>query len=334
MKDDILINKYWEKDYNHLGKIKKVTELNKKQNSWNFIVFTNKGKFVFRRVLDYSKSKKIETICNILDMCKRNDVKVMEPIKSKFGTYVHIKPLFYITKFYEGDTTFSSSIHIKESAKNIAKLHYNLSKINVKYGYRPDSSRFYNIISSEDYSEIISLIQKKSKMKLDKIIERKIPFLIKKTKNFEEIIISKKIQFSKQLIHGDLHPENFIFKTKKMITIIDFNDLQFNKLVKDVGFASFRFSINGHSDKKIIENNLKLFLNTYLKYNSIPREEMKYLKYFFEMETLRRISYILRLRYFYNSNLWIEDIQKQIKLLEISDQINFSMILEHLKIRS
>ena len=84
MKDDILINKYWEENYNHLGKIKKITELNKKQNSQNFFIFTNKGKFVFRRVLDHSKSKKIETICNILDKCKRNDVKVMEPIKNKF----------------------------------------------------------------------------------------------------------------------------------------------------------------------------------------------------------------------------------------------------------
>jgi Ser/Thr protein kinase RdoA (MazF antagonist) len=326
------IGKYWKENYEHIGNIKKIEEFNHNVNSWNFTIYTNNGKFLLRRILDGSKKSKMETICNILINCKNKQIKVLEPIKNKQNEYVNNTPIFYLTKFYTGKFFSNTLNEIKESAENIAKLHKVLSKNKIKYKYKPDSSKYYTIISKKEIDNISDKIKDNPKVELNKKIQSKLLFLIDKIDEINKTSPKNNLKFSNQLIHGDLHPENMIFKNSQLVTILDFNDMQFTKIIKEISFSCIRFSMYNTDNKKLMNNRVEKFLETYHQFNKLNLNEIFYLKYFFQKETLQRISYLLRLRFQKESEIWKSEILKQIKFLEDSEELNISKIIKQLKI--
>ncbi len=126
----------------------------------------------------------------------------------------------------------------------------------------------------------------------------------------------------KQLIHGDLHPKNVIFSNNKVKVILDLNSMRNGLKIEDVVFASFRFGSYYTNDIKKIMISMETFVQTYLLYNYLDDVELKYFHFFLKHMILSRISFLLKKRYFQNSNLWKKDLMKHLKSLKIADKIN------------
>ena len=117
----------------------------------------------------------------------------------------------------------------------------------------------------------------------------------------------------KQLIHHDLHPDNVIFNNNKLQAIIDFNSMRKGFVIQDISFAFFRF-INISKLKDIRKEKI-IFIQTYIKYNKIEIDE-ELVDEFFKYEILKRLSFIIRKKYFHNSVRWIKDFEKNIVYLK------------------
>lgn len=318
IKNNVEIKDFLNKNYS-LGKIKKIKKIKHNNiNSSNFQILTNKKSYTIRFITDGSSYKKIETICKILNFCKNNNVKVVEPIKNKKNLFFDKEKKYYVTKYYNGKTFSGKIEEIKNLAKTTATLHKCLKKTKIKYSFRPDSKN-YKLLTNNEIKNIKKILNKNE---IDPKIKKNFCYIenqIKKIENMKNNINTKYL--NKQLIHRDIHPNNVIFENNIVKAIIDFNGMKKDYLISDVAFTSFRFAMHNTKNLKKIKKRLSIFLKLYLENNDQIKQELKYLKYFFIIETLGKLSMILRCKFMYNSNLWEIDFEKNLEYLKFAEKI-------------
>jgi len=208
---------------------------------------------------------------------------------------------------------------IKDLSKNIAILHMILAKNRIKYNFRPSKVN-YNILTQQEFQIIKKKIKNKDiKSSFDFHVLKNLAFLSKcSLTNLNSEIYHKA---KKQLIHHDLHPGNIIFNRNNMTAILDFSSMRKGLVIEDIAFAAFRFAMESTKSPQQINRRIKLFIENYKMHNDINEYYLNYIDYYFKRETLRRICFILRKKYFANSDIWSSDFQKQIKLLKLSSKI-------------
>jgi len=108
-----------------------------------------------------------------------------------------------------------------------------------------------------------------------------------------------------------------------VIAIIDFNSIRKGSRIEDICFTSFRFSIFKNNNYRNISARIKLFIETYQKYGDINEKEINTIKIHLKQKFLGKISFILKNRYFYNSNIWLSDFQKNLAYLKKVEKLNF-----------
>jgi homoserine kinase type II len=69
---------------------------------------------------------------------------------------------------------------------------------------------------------------------------------------------------NKQLVHGDYHPGNLLFRNNYAIAIIDFEYLNFEPAIYDVAYAIVMFCADWTEDARIDIRKLKAFLAAYV----------------------------------------------------------------------
>tara|TARA_B110000014_G_C20086298_1_gene568198 strand:+ start:338 stop:1309 length:972 start_codon:yes stop_codon:yes gene_type:complete len=312
-----LLNQY----YPDIKDIKSVRELNTKSiNSKNFLIITEKEKFVLKQFLDDISSQKMEKICKIIKYCVKKNIKISEPIYNIKKKFVIQKYKMYLLKYYEGEECSCTNEQTMDLAKNLALFHKELGKISWKYKFSRNRKR-YRILNKNEISDIRKKIKRKKNLDgIDKQIMKKLDFfeecksqIPKKSTNFQKI---KTIQF----IHGDLIPSNVIFRNNEVNTIIDIGSLRLGSVYEDLVQSSFRFSIKNTNNIISIKNKILVFLENY---NYKKFEQLKFEQYQIILLKLilEKISFIIRERYFYKSNLWIKDLSKYFKFLDLSKNI-------------
>lgn len=317
------IVKYFITNYPHCGKISKIQLLSHNNiNSINYIIKTNKGKYVLRKITDNSSFLQAEKMCEVLQFCKSHNALVPEPIKNKRRNFVDNKNIIYITKFYDGRIYKGKKNQVIYLAKSLAKLHKILDDNKIKYNYRKNQIH-YQILNLNELNRINSIIiRKKIKDTSDNILLKNFKLLTKSIKEIEEISkFLDNAHFQKQLIHYDLHPGNVLFKNDKVIAILDFNSMRKGYKIEDVVFASFRFACHGMKSIKKIEYIMRLFMNTYLSHGQIEKRQLYYSNYYLKKTIFSRLSYILRSHYFHDSDLWLIDFNKNIQFLKLIDKL-------------
>ena len=82
------------------------------------------------------------------------------------------------------------------------------------------------------------------------------------------------VKLSKGLVHGDLFPDNTMFRGNKLLAVLDFEGICVENLLFELGTA-----INGfcYVDNKLSENLLHIFLNEYQKYYKLTKTDKKLL---------------------------------------------------------
>lgn len=314
------INKYLNDNYPALGAIKNIELLTHNNiNSTNYLVAMENEKYVLRNFTDGSKPEKMEQICRILIFCLKNQANVVQPIRNKDNYYVDKKRKMYLTRYYEGGLYNGTTHGLKDAAINLAILHLALSKAPIRYNYRGNHN-YYKHLTQPELKRIETIISlKKEKDIVDKKVLENLDYLSKSFSGNAKITgILKKTGSKKQLIHHDFHPGNVILSQNRVAAILDFNAMRKGETIEDVAFASFRFSSYETNNIHEIKERIKVFVDTYLLFNDINRQQLTYSDYYFIRETLSRLSFILKKRYFANSNLWSTDFNKQVHLLKMA----------------
>ena len=313
---------YLTTNYLRLGKIKKVSKIDSNYNSNNYLIKSSNGEYVLRNITDGSGVEKLEKICKIMNFCFKNKAKVTEPVLNKNNAYVNKEKKSYLTKFYKGSSYDGKNSSLQDLAKNIALLHKVLSKVHIEYNYRTNQ-KYYKILSLNEYELIKDKIAKKKVMdRYDRIVLKNLKMLIdNSTKNKKFYKKLDNLGLKNQLIHHDIHPGNVIFYKNRVSAIIDFNSMRKGMKIRDVAFASFRFASYQRKNVKEIKEKIKLFLDVYKEYNSLEENSLKYFYYFLSNEILTRINYILRKKYFFHSKSWLDDLNKNLNLLQLASKI-------------
>ncbi len=312
------IRHYLVNNYSNLGKIGMIKPMRHDNiNSLNFLVHISNRRFVLREFVDGSSPLKIEKICQILNFCVKNGAKVPQPIKHKKNYYVDKKKNIFLTKFYSGRTFSGNQNELVDLAKHLALLHKALSKNRIPF--RDNIKPLYKTLEEAELKKIIGLIKKQpSKDANDKLILSNIDFLNELIWN--DLHVTKdlyKRNFRKQLIHSDLHTKNVIFNGKKVSVILDFNSIRNGYKIEDIAFTSFRFASLNSRKLSVIKNKIQKFVDTYRYYNDINENQYEHFSEYLRHILLGRINYILRKRYFENSNLWIKVLKKHINSLKL-----------------
>ena len=158
-------------------------------------------------------------------------------------------------------------------------------------------------------------------MYADQISEKIVyPEIHTKINKYKSFIDYDRTKFKKQLIHFDLHPGNILFLNNKVSGILDFNAMRQGFIIQDVVFSSFRFAILQTNSPLKVQNIIQNFMNLYNENNPIPKQS----EYAFEILQhilLGRVNYILKKRYFFNSNIWINDLTRNITSLILANKI-------------
>jgi len=317
---EILI--YINKFYPFIKKIKNIKKIEHNDiNSINYLIQSETEKFVLRSYTDNQNANKIEKMCKILQFCINKKSKVYEPIKNKNNKYTDHKKKKFLTKYYSGHTFSGNLLETNDIAKNLALLHKSLANSSEKYYFRPNNS-FYVLITSSEISQIRELLNKKQDLsKFDKNLLKKLDFLliqIMENNNLRKTELSSSIK--KQLIHFDLHPQNVIFYKNKVSAILDFSSMRKGMIIEDIAFASYRFAIEYEKEIDSMKKRIKLFVDKYRIYNQIDEYQLENIDFYFKLQILRRLSYILK-KYLQGVESWTQDLEKNFKFLCLAKRI-------------
>ena len=91
-------------------------------------------------------------------------------------------------------------------------------------------------------------------------------------------------------------------------------------IIEDIAFASYRFAIEYEKENNNIKNGIKLFVDKYRTYNQIDEYQLENIDFYFKLQILRRLSYILK-KYLQGVESWTQDLEKNFKFLCLAKRI-------------
>jgi len=195
------------KDYN-IGHLKKLTGIKKGIENTNYLLATNKNKFILTIYEKRVNSKELPFFMHLMTKLNAKQINCPKPIlnkKRKFLFKVE-KKLASITSFVHGKEKKNHSLNeSKIIGNNIAKLH--LATKNIKL-YRK------NNLSLQSWFALNNLIKKSKSKKINRLC-----------KWVDSILQDLKKQWPSNLpsgiIHADLFHDNIFFLKKKFSGFID-----------------------------------------------------------------------------------------------------------------
>ena len=312
-------------DFRYIGEIRSLKPINHNDvNSKNFLVKCKKSKYVLKFLRNHQKKRNYQ-IQRILNKANLNGIKVAIPMKN-VSKKKETDSAVFLFKFHNGKIFSGSSKELESFALELARLHKFLKKYKVRL--EPERNfQTYQILSSSEFRKIKNHIQKKSAIdKTDKIVIKKLEFLKKISKSHK--IFEKEYEsfnFKKQLIHNDLHINNIMFSKRNVSVILDFYFMKNGVVLEDVTYSALRLAEQTSREFIEIEKIVNNFLKMYSKYNKIDNDELQNFNYFLSKNSLARINHILRNKYFYNSNLWVQQLPLHLRLLEFSYRIQLEV---------
>jgi homoserine kinase type II len=264
-------------NYN-LGEFKKVQPFKLGAVQTNLLLTTSKGKYVFRYYENRpEKYALFET--KLLQYLVKQSYPCSAPIKNIHGGFVgkfKNKP-FAMFKFLEGEHSKDLS-NYKQIVKAMGKLHQ------ITIGYKPKFYQFRHGYNPE-YS-LQSAVVKARRIKPKFEAEKRLKWL--KTE-------LKKLQIPNNLpkgaCHCDTHPSNFLYKGKKLVAVLDFDDASYIYLLYDIANTIY-FWAWPHK-KKIIFDKARKIVREYQKYRKLTELEKRHLYDMLKLVILISISWFL-----------------------------------------
>jgi len=248
----LLMDKY------NSGKIINISRMVGGYTNRTYKVSTDKRDYLLKIHLN----KKVENIVpeiKILGYLKTKDMPSAYPIPDRENGFINAlgNDNVVIYEFIDGHHPEVNIETTKEIAKFAAAL--NLSEVPIFFTQK-------NWVDIDFCKTVIKKIPDAVYIKPD-IFE----YFIEQTNYLEKPL---SVKLSKGLVHGDLFPDNTMFKGNKLLSILDFEVICIENLLHELGTA-----INGfcYVDNKLSEELLHVFLNEYQKYYKLNETEKKLL---------------------------------------------------------
>ncbi len=192
-----------------IGKVIKFEGIKKGIENTNYLLKTNKEKFILTIFEKRVHKKDLPFFMNLMDKLDQNKIICPKPLKNKNGKYLSTikdKSACIVTFLKGKDKTHLDYKNCFDVGKNIAKFHGATSKIHL---YRENSM---SIKKLDNLLKSIKFKSKKKTLDLRSIVN----------KNLRDIKREWPKNLPKGIIHGDLFIDNIFFNKNKFSGFIDF----------------------------------------------------------------------------------------------------------------
>ena len=192
-----------------IGKVIKFEGIKKGIENTNYLLKTNKEKFILTIFEKRVHKKDLPFFMNLMDKLDQNKIICPKPLKNKNGKYLSTikdKSACIVTFLKGKDKTHLDYKNCFDVGKNIAKFHGATSKIHL---YRENSM---SVKKLDNLLKSIKFKSKKKTLDLRTIVN----------KNLRDIKREWPKNLPKGIIHGDLFIDNIFFNKDKFSGFIDF----------------------------------------------------------------------------------------------------------------
>ena len=248
-----------------LGTVQKVEYLSEGWVNYNFMIKTEKGKYVvqfFGFKIDDWKMDKIRLQFKVLNYLKKKKFpyETPVPIKNKDGKHLsklNGKP-YWAYQFIEG--TFHERYNpkqLKELIKALAIYHKTVKDLKP---YRKEPFFRYPYF----FDKYAELKKTKPENKIDRIMLKHVDFFIDTLKELERTNLDKGMTITQ----GDFNKSNLVFNKDKLVGIIDFDNARYAPKGRDLARSISKVRLK--DKKKINQGN---FVKIYRKFNKLLKNE-------------------------------------------------------------
>ena len=265
------------KDYN-IGHLKKLIGIKKGIENTNYLLITNKNKFILTIYEKRVNSKELPFFMHLMKKLNAKQINCPKPILNKKRKFLFTveKKLASITSFVHGKEKKNHSLNeSKIIGNNIAKLH--LATKNIKL-YRK------NNLSLQSWFALNNLIKKSKSKKINRLC-----------KWIDTILQDLKKQWPSNLpsgiIHADLFHDNIFFLKKKFSGFIDLYFSCNDAYVYDLAICINAICFDSKFKFKV--NKAKALIKGYQQIRKLTQKEILALPYLLRGAAIR--FYLTRL---------------------------------------
>ena len=244
-----------------LGKIIKFQGIKKGIENTNYLLSTNKNKYILTIFEKRVQRKELPFFMKLMDQLYKKKINCPKPLKDKNGNYLTLvknKAACIVTFLNGKDKPNLDSKNCNEVGKNIGKLHRASSKIKL---YRNNS------MSIDNLGSLLKSIKFKSK-KIDANLKS-----VLKT-NLKEIKKEWPTNLPRGIIHGDLFIDNIFFKKNKFAGFIDFYFSSNDYLMYEIAICINALCFDIKKNKYVLNNKkVKNLIKGYQNVRKISKKE-------------------------------------------------------------
>jgi homoserine kinase type II len=246
----------------------------------NWIVKTSQRKYVLRKIMHFTKIEDLRFELNYLIYLKEHNFpyRIPAPIRTKNEKdFLEFKgSYFWLYEYIEGrDTKRFGYSELRECARMMAIYH----KIVATSGLdNKKGSEVFNrkSVLKELQKFRAQILEKDKQDRKDKIFLKESSILIPLMKSLNAREYSK---LPKYPLHRDINPENILWKNKKLVGLIDFENIgtMNDTVIKDISIM-LQYSCRDRKQKHKLNLRLaKFFLNAYKKHGQLTDKEIEFL---------------------------------------------------------
>lgn len=247
-----------------LGEVKSVSDVSIGYSNVNYRVETEKGIFLYR-LCKQQGPEHIRREIDMLNALAEIRFPAAYPIRRKDGLYINPtdKGPVVVFQFIPGREPDVNPETAAEAARAAARL-------NSFPDWRP--FRLKNKLNIENCIRFIDVFESAPNQHPELF-----DYFIEQTEYLREPM---EVPAPEGLIHGDLFPDNTIFRGNRLAAVIDFEDSCTDKLVYDVGMTINGFCFPGN---RLNLDLLAIFITAYTRIRPLSRLEYELLPCYMQM---------------------------------------------------
>jgi homoserine kinase type II len=244
----------------------------------NWIVKTTQGKYVLRKIANFTNVENLEFELGYLTYLKEHDFPYRIPVpirtKNKENFIKSNDSYFWLYEYIEGrDIKRLGYSELRECAKMMATYHRIIESSNLD-NKKGSGEVFRRESVLEELEKFRTQILAKNKQnRRDRIFLKESSILIPLMKSLDGREYSK---FPKYPLHRDINPENMLWKNKKLVGLIDFENISTmnDTMIKDVSIM-LQYACRDKRQKYKLDLKLaRFFLTEYKKHRQLSSKEI------------------------------------------------------------
>lgn len=261
----------------------------------NWIVKTTRGKYVLRKVTHFRNACDLSFELDYLTYLKEHGFayKVPTPIKTRESSnFLRLnESCFWLYEWIDGRIIKKFGYpELRECAKMMANYHAIIERSSLD-NQKGGGCVFNREPVLEELEMFVEQVSKKHKQdRKDKIFVKEAKILIPLLESLDGEAYSR---LSKYPLHRDINPENTLWKGKKLVGVLDWENVSAinDTIIKDIS-SMLQYSCRDRKYKHKLDLGLaKFFLNEYRKHHHISDEETRFIPDIITAGSIEDFSY-------------------------------------------